>query len=79
MLRSVDLLKNSSFDEISEIINEALRLGATSDFGYDYKSDFEARFVKKARNPIKSELLISQVPAGKTLTRSAGMVLVRVN
>jgi replicative DNA helicase len=54
MLRSVDLLKNSSFDEISEIINEALRLGATSDFGYDYKSDFEARFVKKARNPIST-------------------------
>lgn len=54
MLRSVDLLKNSSFDEISEIINEALRLGATSDFGYDYKTDFEARFVKKARNPIST-------------------------
>jgi len=54
MLRSVDLLKNSSFDEISDIINEALRLGATNDFGYDYKTDFEARFVKKARNPIST-------------------------
>lgn len=54
MLRSVDLLKNSSFDEISDIINEALRLGATNDCGYDYKTDFEARFVKKARNPIST-------------------------
>ena len=54
MLRSVDLLKNSSFDEISDIINEALRLGASSDLGYDYKTDFEARFVKKARNPIST-------------------------
>ena len=52
MLKSVKLLKNSSFDEISSVINEALLLGADSDFGYDYVKDFEARFQIKSRNPI---------------------------
>ena len=41
MLKSVSLLKNSSFNEISEVINSALKLGCSRDFGYDYKVDFE--------------------------------------
>jgi archaellum biogenesis ATPase FlaH len=52
MLKSVKLLQNASFDEISKTINEALKLGTTSDFGYDYLVDFERRFQIKARNPI---------------------------
>ena len=52
MLKSVKLLKTSSFDEISSVINEALLLGADSDFGYDYVKDFEARFLFKSRDPI---------------------------
>jgi len=54
MLKSVTLLKTSSFDEISEIINEALKLGADNNFGYDYKVDFEARFSHKARDPVST-------------------------
>ena len=52
MLKSVDLLQSSSFDEISKIINDALVLGSDSNFGYDYLKDFEKRFELKARNPV---------------------------
>jgi len=52
MLKSVKLLQTASFDEISKTINEALKLGTSSDFGYDYLVDFEKRFMFKSRNPI---------------------------
>lgn len=54
MLKSVDLLQSSSFDEISKIINDALVLGSDSNFGYDYLKDFEKRFELKARDPIST-------------------------
>tara|TARA_R110002153_G_scaffold1580_15_gene8128 strand:+ start:1571 stop:2926 length:1356 start_codon:yes stop_codon:yes gene_type:complete len=52
MIKSVDLLHNSSFDEISHLIKEAIKLGSDNDFGYDYLQDFEERFLTKARNPV---------------------------
>lgn len=52
MLKSVKLLQSSSFDEISKTINDALKLGSSTDFGYDYLADFEKRFLIKTRNPI---------------------------
>jgi len=54
MLKSVGLLKNSSFDEISSTINEALKLGCDNNFGYDYLKDFEQRFEIKARNAVST-------------------------
>lgn len=51
MIKSVKLLESSSFDEISDVINDALKLGSSTDFGYDYKADFEERFKIKVRNP----------------------------
>ena len=54
MIKSVSLLKSSSFDEISKVINDALKLGSDSDFGYDYIQDFEKRFELKARDPIST-------------------------
>ena len=54
MLKSVKLLKTSSFDEISQLINDALVLGSDSNFGYDYVADFEQRFLIKSRNPIST-------------------------
>jgi hypothetical protein len=45
MLRSVELLKTCSFDEISKTINDALKMGSETDFGYDYVIDFEERFL----------------------------------
>jgi archaellum biogenesis ATPase FlaH len=54
MIKSVSLLESSSFDEISSVINEALKLGSSTDFGYDYKADFEERFKLKVRNPVST-------------------------
>jgi len=51
MLKSVGLLQNCSFDEISTVINEALKLGSETNFGYDYMADFETRFVPRYRVP----------------------------
>jgi len=52
MLKSVGLLQTCSFDEISNVINESLKLGSDNNFGYDYISDFEQRFVPKHRLPV---------------------------
>jgi len=52
MIKSVPLLEKSSFDEIAKVINDAIKMGDPSDFGYDYLKDFEKRFEIKARNPI---------------------------
>jgi replicative DNA helicase len=52
MMKSVNLLQRSSFDEISDIINNALKLGTDNNFGYDYLKDFEKRFELKSRNPV---------------------------
>ena len=54
MLKCVGLIRSSSYDEISETINNALKLGADNNFGYDYLADFEERFQIKARNPIST-------------------------
>jgi replicative DNA helicase len=52
LIKSVDLIKRSSFDEVSMLINEAIKLGSDNNFGYDYLADFELRFQLKARNPV---------------------------
>ena len=52
LIKSVDLINNSSFDEVSKIIDDAIKLGSDNDLGYDYIVDFEERFLTKARNPI---------------------------
>jgi len=54
MMRSVKLLKSSSYDEIAKEINEALKLGISVDYGYDYLVDFEKRFEIKSRNPVST-------------------------
>tara|TARA_B100000282_G_scaffold52255_1_gene33461 strand:+ start:2608 stop:3993 length:1386 start_codon:yes stop_codon:yes gene_type:complete len=52
LIKSVDLIKSSSFDEVSKIIDGALKLGSDNSFGYEYLADFEKRFEKKARDPV---------------------------
>ena len=54
ILKSVKLLQESSFEEISGLINEAIKLGSDNNFGYDYKLDFEERFLIKARSPVST-------------------------
>jgi len=51
MIKSAKLLHTSSFEEISKLINEALKLGDNNNFGYDYLADFEKRFELKQRHP----------------------------
>tara|TARA_R100000008_G_scaffold86307_1_gene78832 strand:- start:10709 stop:12076 length:1368 start_codon:yes stop_codon:yes gene_type:complete len=52
ILKSVPLLKRSSFEDIQKLINEAMKLGNNSDNGYHYIKDFEKRFELKTRNPV---------------------------
>ena len=54
IIKSVPLLKNSSFEKVQKLINDAMLLGATNDCGYDYIKDFEQRFLIKARNPVST-------------------------
>ena len=51
IMKSVGLLKTSSFDEIKEVIDGAMKLGLDNNHGYDYLLDFEERFLLKSRNP----------------------------
>lgn len=52
MLQAVKQIQNSKFDEVSKIINDALKLGSENDLGYDYIKDFEQRYVDNVRFPI---------------------------
>jgi len=52
LIKSVDLIKKSSFEEVSKVINTAIKLGSDNNFGYDYFLDFEKRFEIKERNPV---------------------------
>jgi len=52
MIQSVKLIQSSSYEEISKIINDALKLGVDNNIGYEYLKDFEERFLIKARNPV---------------------------
>ena len=54
MIKSISLLQKSSFDEISHVINEALKLGTDTNFGYDWIKDFEERFEIKTRNAVST-------------------------
>ncbi len=54
LIRSVDLLDRASFDEVGKAINDALRMGADPDLGYDYIRDFEERYQLKSRGAISS-------------------------
>jgi len=47
-------MQDSSFDEISKIINDALKLGLSTDFGYDFIEDFEQRYQLTCRNPVST-------------------------
>ena len=54
MMKSVRLIKTSSFDEIQGVIESALKLGTDNNFGHDYIKDFEERYAITSRNPIST-------------------------
>jgi len=76
MVKSIQLLHNSSFDEISRVINDSLKLGINGDEGYDYKKDFEERFKPRFRNPITTGWpLIDDVCKGGLGQKELGVVI----
>jgi hypothetical protein len=55
LVKSAGLMnKSNSLDEIGTIVTSALKLGTDNNYGYDYKLDFEKRFLLKNRNPVSS-------------------------
>jgi replicative DNA helicase len=54
LMKSVDLIQSSSYDEVRKIINEALQLGTDNNFGHEFVKDFELRYEIKARNPVST-------------------------
>jgi len=54
LVQSVELIRNSSFDEVKQVIDEALKLGMDNNFGHDFLKDFEARYEIRARNPVST-------------------------
>jgi replicative DNA helicase len=54
MMKSVKLIKSSSFDEIQKVIEEALKLGTDNNFGHDYIKDFEERYTLTSRDPVST-------------------------
>ena len=76
MVKSIQLLQNSSFDEISQVINDSLKLGINGDEGYDYKKDFEERFKPRFRNPVTTGWpLIDDVCKGGLGQKELGVVI----
>lgn len=76
MIKSISLLKASSFDEIAQVINDSLKLGTNGDEGYDYKKDFEERFKPRFRNPASTGWdLIDDVCKGGLGQKELGVVI----
>jgi len=55
LVKSASLMnKSNSLDEIGVMVTSALKLGTDNNYGYDYKLDFEKRFMLKDRNPVST-------------------------
>jgi len=52
LMKSADLIQNSSYDEVKKVIDDALKLGIDNNFGHEFLKDFEKRYEIKIRNPI---------------------------
>ncbi len=76
MVKSIGLLQSSSFDEISQVINDSLKLGMDNEEGYDWKKDFEERFKPRFRNPVSTGWdLIDEVCKGGLGQKELGVVV----
>ena len=76
LVQSVDLIKSSSFDEVKQVIDEALKLGLDTDYGHDFIKDFEARYEIKARNPVSTGWdKIDSITRGGIGTGELGVVI----
>ena len=53
-VQSIDLMDSAEFDEISKILNDALKAGSNNEVGYQFLEQFEDRYSPKARNSIST-------------------------
>jgi hypothetical protein len=76
ILKSIPLLKKSSFEDIQKLIDGAMRLGADNNYGYHYIKDFEKRFELISRNPVTTGWsLIDKLCNGGLGTGELGVVI----
>ena len=76
LLKTIGLMQSSSFDEISKVINDALKLGMNNDAGYEYLVDFEDRYKMQARNPETTAWdEIDEITGGGLGQRELGVVV----
>ena len=76
MMKSITLLKSSSFDEIQKIIDDALKLGTDNNFGHDFLKDFEQRFTVKNRDPVSTGWKrVDEICKGGLGKRELGVVI----
>lgn len=76
MLSAAKQIKNSRFDQVSKIINDALKLGSDNDVGYDYIKDFEKRYVDNVRHPIPTGWeIIDNITAGGMGRKEFGVII----
>ena len=54
MIKSVELLKSSSFEEIRSLVDNALKLGNNPEVGYLYDEQFEERYELKTRDVVST-------------------------
>jgi DNA replication protein DnaC len=54
MISSIELMKSSSFDQISKLINTSLAKGLDNNLGHEYITDFDLRYENQLRNPIST-------------------------
>ena len=54
IMDSVGLLKLGSYDEIKSKMDSAMKAGADTDIGHEYKKDVVARYTESARNTIST-------------------------
>ena len=55
MIKSVELLKASSFEEIRLLIDTAIKLGSNPDVGYSYDEHFEKRYELTHRHTVATD------------------------
>lgn len=49
IMKSVDMLEQQRYDDIKNLVDEAMKAGVARDFGHDWKKDAEKRIFQKAR------------------------------
>ena len=55
---AVDMIQIDQFDEVVDLMKNALSVGSTPSVGHDFFEDMEARFVRVSRHPVPTGLSV---------------------